>query len=202
MSGIKDTMKRAIAKKALGLFLEKSITDVKISDIAIRADVGEATVYRYFKTKQNLVLNSAMILAQNLYNNYFEHFKGDTGYEKIASFYNLYLEIFKNNNSYFKFLNEFDAFIIGNKGKVNIDEYEEKLFLYKTYFVNNYELGLRDGSVKKIDDIDAFYYGSTHALMELCKKLAHVGIVKYDELISKEKEIKVVIDIVLSSLKN
>ena len=53
MSGIKDTMKRAIAKKALGLFLEKSITEVKISDIAIEADVGEATVYRYFKTKQN-----------------------------------------------------------------------------------------------------------------------------------------------------
>ena len=202
MSGIKDTMKRAIAKKALGLFLEKSITEIKISDIAIVADVGEATVYRYFKTKQNLVMNSAMILAQNLYNNYFEHFKGETGYEKIASFYNLYLEIFKTNISYFKFLNEFDAFIIGNKNKVNIDEYEEKLFLYKAFFTTNYELGLKDGSVKQIDDVDSFYYGSAHALLELCKKLASTGIVKHDELLGKEKEIKAVIDIVLNNLKN
>ena len=201
MSGIKDTMKKAIARKALGLFLTNSITNVKISDIAKEADVGEATVYRYFSTKQNLVLNSALILASNLYSNYFEHFKGNTGYEKIESFYNFYLEIYKNNNNYFKFLNEFDAFIIGNKSKIKIEEYEEKLFMYKTFFINNYELGLEDGSVKKIDDIDIFYYGTTHALMELCKKLASADIVKFDEQISKEKEIKTVIEVVLSYLK-
>ena len=60
---ITDAKKNFIVGEALALFLERSIGEVTVHDIALRASVGEATIYRYFSTKLNLVCAAATQLG-------------------------------------------------------------------------------------------------------------------------------------------
>ena len=70
MSKIKDAQMNVILDEATKLFFEKSITSVTMSDIASEIGVGEATLYRYFGKKQNLVIKVAEKLSSNLLEKY------------------------------------------------------------------------------------------------------------------------------------
>ena len=68
-------------------------------------------------------------------------------------------------------------------------------------FSKAYGEGLKDGSVRSVKDLTSFYYATTHALLELCKKLsAHVKVLKQDGAIESEEEISVLISVILSYL--
>ena len=54
--------------------------------------------------------------------------------------------------------------------------------------------------VKKRDNIDLFYYSTTHALLSLCKGLSNKEVLSLDENTNKEGEINTLIDIILNSL--
>lgn len=196
MNKIKDKAKDFIIDEACNMFLEKSISSVTMSDIAKEVGVGEATMYRYFGTKQNIVMAVAVKLAKEVYDTYFANPNAKTGYEKLKDFYYQYLEIFKTHNSYFAFIREFDAFVL-TEAKEKFD-YESEIDLYKGKFIEAYNLGLEDGSVSKLENVDLFYYSSTHALLNLCKTLSFAGIlVSQDEKTVKEDEIRELIDIIL-----
>ena len=75
--------------------------------------------------------------------------------------------------------------------------------IFKAQFEEAYRAGVEDGSVKKVWDLDLFYYSTTHAMLSLCKKLASEAyIVRQDDLTDKRQEIRTVIDVILQYLKN
>lgn len=196
MNTIKNKAKDFIVSEACEMFLEKSISSVTVSDIAKKVGVGEATMYRYFGTKQNIVMAVALKLAKEVFENYFEHLRGDTGYEKLKDFYYHYLEIFKNHNSYFAFVRDFDAFIL-TEAKEKFD-YESEIDLYKSKFIEAYNLGLEDNTVQKHENVELFYYSSTHALLNLCKTLSFTEtLISQDDKMIKEDEVRELIDIIL-----
>ena len=90
---IKDVKKNFIIDNAIDLFLSKSIGDVTIKDIAIKANVGEATIYRYFSSKQNLVCDVAVKLENKIFEQYFNIPKTLNGFEQLSEFYNRYQKI-------------------------------------------------------------------------------------------------------------
>jgi AcrR family transcriptional regulator len=53
----KQQMRQLIAETAYRLFLERGFDRVSIAEIAHTADVAEATVFNYFRTKEDLVFN-------------------------------------------------------------------------------------------------------------------------------------------------
>ena len=61
---LKDMKMDLIIDKALELFLNDSILNVTIKDISSKLEIGEMTIYRYFKTKDNLVLQCAIKLQK------------------------------------------------------------------------------------------------------------------------------------------
>ena len=63
---ITDAKTNFILDEALALFLERSVGEVTVRDIAVRAGVGEATIYRYFSTKHNLVCAAATKLEKTI----------------------------------------------------------------------------------------------------------------------------------------
>lgn len=200
MNKLKEKALEQIIECACELFLEKSIAEVTVKDVADRAEVGEASIYRYFTKKSNVVARCAMMLQTRVFNEYFL-LNGKNGFDKLSQFYGSYLTVFKHHPEFLRFINEFDAFIL-ERGADNLGEYGEKLDMFHGSFIKVYEEGLIDGSVRELKDVDSFYYASTHALLELCKKLsANVRIVKQDEMVEKEEEIKALTDVMLFYLK-
>ncbi len=200
--GIKDAKIEFVLKIAEDLFMSKGIADIAIKDIADKAGVGEATIYRYFKSKNNIVLQCALNLGKTIFEDYFDLSKGRTGYDKLELFYNAYLKTFRKKPSHFYFIKEFDAYMCSH-GEVSLNEYENGLVrTFENIFMDAYNLGVNDGTVKEIKDIEVFYFSTTHALLELCKKLSmKKDILEQDKDLKKSGEIKCIVNIILSSLK-
>ncbi|MBQ6730497.1 MAG: helix-turn-helix transcriptional regulator [Bacilli bacterium] len=199
---LKDAKVNFLVDMATDLFMSRSIQEVTIRDIAIAAQVGEATIYRYFGKKQTLVVQAAMKLQQAVNTDYFKLEQGKNGFEKIKIFYLSYLEIFNAHPEFFKFINDFDVFMSDDDSDA-ISPYELVVGQYEKAFMKAYEQGLKDGSVKKQNDITIFYFSTTHALLELCKKLSiRKAVLTQDNVIEKKTQIECLIDIILSALKN
>ena len=189
MKRIKQTVLDLIVADACDLFLSRSIESVTVRDVADKSGVGVATVYRYFSTKKRIVEKCALRLQKQVFEGYFK-LSGENGYERLEKFYRGYLEIFKEHPKFYKFINEFDAYMIEEGASAS----EE--------FFNAYNDGVKDGSVKMTDNIVGFYYATTHAMLELCKKLSvNICMVRQDELVSGDTEINVLIGIILLALK-
>lgn len=195
----KDLKKKYLTEVATELFLKNTISEVTVKDIAEAADVGEATIYRYFENKSNIVKTCALSLQNKVYSDYFA-IAGQNGYEKISRFYNVYLEIFTRHPDFFKFISDFDAYAVSEKG-ISLEEYSEGLDLFKNAFFQAYNEGIADGSVREIPDAELFYYTTALSLITLCKKLASGRIVKQDELFSAPEKVQQLIDIILFSVK-
>ena len=197
---IKDAKTNFIVDETLALFFERSISDVTVHDIAARAGVGEATVYRYFSTKQNLVCAVATKLEKQIYETYFDLSSAENGYKKLELFYKSYLTIFNSHREFFKFINEFDAYML-SEGKTDNAEYESGLDMFKTLCSDAYAQGVSDGSITPVKDWNTFYYSTTHAMLELCKKLSNPDIVRQDVSANKEEEVATLTEIILYKLK-
>ena len=199
--GYKDLKVKYLVDVAAKLFLERGIVVVTIKDIAQEAGIGEATIYRHFQKKQNIVLAVVFMLKEKVLAGYFDLSKGKTGFEKVEIFYNSYLNIFKNSPEYFYFINEFDAYMCMEE-TTSLDEYEKEIDSFKSQYFEAYEQGLKDQSIRKVDSIETFYFSTTHSLLELCKKLAVTrALLKQDQNGEKAAEIKCLIKIILDSLR-
>ena len=199
---LKDAKVNFLVDIATDLFMARSIQEVTIKDIAVSAQVGEATIYRYFGKKQSLVVRSAMKLQQAVNAEYFKLEEGKTGLEKIEIFYQSYLDIFKNHPEFYKFINEFDAFM-GEDDSGAIDPYESVVGQYERVYMEAYKEGVKDGSIKPQKDIKIFYFSTTHALLELCKKLSiRKAVLTQDKVLDKSAQVGCLIDITLSSLRH
>ena len=199
--GLKEAKFKFVVDVATNLFMQKSISDVTIKEIAEEAGIGEATIYRYFSKKESIVLACAMSLQEQVIKNYFRLDEGKTGYEKLEIFYNSYAEIFKDRPDYFYFIKEFDAFMY-NQNQSILKDYEKAIDTYRDVFMQAYQLGLEDKTVVEIKNIETFYFSTTHSLMELCKKLSsNKALLTQDKTIKKNAEVACLVKIILNKLK-
>lgn len=199
MSVYKDKMREAIIEAAQDLFLENSISGVTISDVAKKAGVGEATVYRYFKTKQNLALQVALKEWGNVFLSFRNEMEGD-GFRRLSLFYSMFLTTFRKHRDFFAFLFEFDQMVSANETP-DLGGYQKSLLEIKGLYEEAYEIGLKDHSVKPAPDKDLFYYSTTHSLLSLCKQLSYDNPIDRGIKVSKEKEIKTLVDLIIAQLK-
>ena len=198
--GIKDIRRNYILEHAIKLFCERSISEVKIKDVALYCNIGEATFYRYFPKRSMLVIACALKLSEKMCE-YFGSDEVGNGFDRLSHFYYRFYEIFGDHPEYYCFLNEFDAYCISEEIK-DLDQYSDNLDYFKERFVAAYHDGVADGSVRELWNLDLFYYTTTHAMLSLCKKLAAEShIVRQDDLTDKRQEVRTLIEIILNSLK-
>lgn len=189
----------AIIQETKSLFLEKGIDGVTMAEIASHLSIGEASLYRYFGTKQALVIDSSILIWNEIYDMLSNRPLKETGYENIESFYGFFLEVFQKHPNFFYFLGEFDAKIIQlSMPKEELSDYEQTILKFKAVFDEFFELGLTDGTIKDGIDQDTFYYTTGHSLIGLCKKLAtQPHILSYESNIQPKAQIECLIQICL-----
>ena len=197
----KDLKRDYIIDSAKKLFLAKSIGEITIKDISAVSGIGEATIYRYFNNKENLVTAVSLSLQQDILKVQFED-ANSSGLENIQNFFNLFRNIFVEHREYVKFIAEFDIVYLNTIENKENKQYSLSLDVFYDLFIKFYNQGLKDKSIKEVKDIKLYYYTSTHSLLELCKKLAasNTGL-KQDKAVDRVKEIEYLISLFISVLK-
>ena len=197
----KDLKRDYIIDSAKKLFLAKSIAEITIKDISAVSGIGEATIYRYFSNKENLVTAVSLSLQQDILKVPFDN-DNKTGLEQIRDFFNLFRNIFVEHREYVKFIAEFDIVYLHTIENKENKQYSLSLDVFYDLFIKFYNQGLEDKSVKEVKDIKLYYYTSTHSLLELCKKLASSDTgLKQDKAVDRVKEIEYLISLFISVLK-
>ena len=197
---IKDAKLNFIIDVATELLLERHIATVTIKDIADRAGVGEATIYRYFKQKQNLVCAVAEKLQTQVFRDYFAPISG-SGYAKMEAFFGAYSKIFAEHREFYRFINDFDAYILSENLSVG-QSYSDGVDHFRNLFLTAYREGIADGSVRKLPaDPEMFYYATAHAMLALCKnRSVEREIVRQDTAVDKQLEVDEMKRVILFSL--
>lgn len=198
--GIRDAKLNYIVETAAALFIERSIQGVTVRDIAEKAGVGEATVYRYFTRKQHLVQSAAEKLQAEVLGRYYRAMPGKSGAERLTAFYDVYPRVFREHPEFYRFVREFDGYLL-SEGLSSTEEYAAGLDKFYDYFISAFRDGVTDGSVRDVKDPRLFYYATTHAMLELCKKLSAAGdLVRQDSTVERIAEIEELKRVILFSL--
>ena len=155
--GLKDIKKDIIIGAALELFLKGDINSVTIKQISDYIEVGEATMYRYFANKQNIINLCAQKLGKNVFKDYFNLDEFRTGFNKMEEFYNNFLYVFKEHPEYYRFINDFDIYMFGET-TYNLTPYEDFIDKFKDLYMAIYKEGVADGTINKVNEIEVYYY--------------------------------------------
>lgn len=205
----KEKRKEEVIAAAVEVFKEKGIENSKMTDIAEKAEVGVASVYRYFKTKPDLVVEAAIKFWDIETNSLYSEFNKDSineliGIEKIKIILNVFVNLYNNHKDFAKFLEEFDNYVVKEHiPNEKLENYENSIINLKKIIFDALEEGKKDSSVRSDIDNEVFYITVSHSLMTLAQKLILRGnILKSDNDVPGENQIKLVIDMAIKYIQN
>lgn len=176
-----------IVRTAFQLFCERGIERVTLADVSAAADVGETTIYRYFKNKVQLVLHTMSVLWNEIGHSLNEQAESMEGYEKLCGFEQLKIhldsckKLYLENRDYVLFSYEAKLYLVRNHVVLTMDQYDWLMGEVKGPCIAALEKGKKDGSINvKEDSEDLFYaiWGSARGYV--------VKIVIYGELCGKD----------------
>ena len=179
----KEQRKERIIQTAFQLFCEKGIEQVSLSDVAKQAKVGEASIYRYFKTKVQLVFYTLDFLWKEISATLeegleeIENFDLLTGYEQFKARIGCYKKLYTNNADYVLFSYEAKLYLRRNHVQLKKEEYDIMMVEMRERCMAALNKGKLDGSIPVEKDTEDLFYaiwGSVRGYI--------VKIVVYDTL--------------------
>lgn len=163
--------KREVLEAAKLIFAEKTIEKATMQDIAEEAEVGVASVYRYYSTKLDLVMEVALDYHENQYAQIDTVLHG-TGIEQASQVFDYLSKKFIENPAMLMFMEQLDSFVLScEKGCLTEDVYDKIVNKNNEFLIKLIEKGIKDGSIRM--DIKAKEIGNTcvELLMSLGQKL-------------------------------
>lgn len=170
-------------QSAFLLFCEKGIEAVKLTEIAKKASVSEATIYRYFGNKERLVLEAFVKLWDTIMRNVYKavvETPGYTlmsGYKQIETWIGGFSHLYQYDKDFILFSYEAKLYLL--RHNIKLDKFHQDALMqsWHTPCVAAIDRGKKDGSIPvKKDSEDLFYaiWGSIRGYV--------VKIVIYDRL--------------------
>ena len=162
---------------AAELFLKRGIENVKMTDVADGAAMGVASLYRYFGSKNVLVIRAGILLwrdVSTLYANRFDATvtEGLTGMERIRLLFSLLEELYRDHRPFISLIGEIDDFLADEDVPAEeLKNYENSLLNFLTAFREAFEAGVADGTVREGVDPVLFFRTICHAATALALKL-------------------------------
>jgi len=166
--------------------------------------VGVASVYRYFKSKTDLVIAAAELFwledINVYYRNYFKNKQNNgNGYSQVKDYFNIFLELFDNHKIFIKFIEDFDSYLVREQvQKEKLEQYDSVVHYTSSILEEALESGLNDKSICNEIDPQKFAHTASQSLMGLCQK--HVSkshLIPSDLVINGRDEIELLIKICL-----
>lgn len=214
---IREARINSIIECTFGLFAENGIENISMNEIAEQAEIGVASLYRYFSTKEDLTIEVA-IFAWNLELKFFsrlfesDDYKKLCGFEQMRSLLEVFEEALVSQRSFFSFIYYFDSFI--KKEKVSAErlfKYECAIGKVNDVIIDALAKGKEDGSItfnKSENPIIAgtsdeeMYFTLLHSLFCLAQKLSLSGeLLTMDKAVSAKRQLEILINIMLEALR-
>ena len=143
-------------------FSLNGIKNSKLRVIAKKAKVGEASIYRYFKDKDDLIKFVALSYWQNHENLFDDYYYGrlignDKGIKKIEIALQLFHHLYKNHKEFLKFVEDFDNYYANEVNTNAHNSFQDMMEGLKVRFLSLYNEGLKDGSINPKFDPEEMY---------------------------------------------
>ena len=199
-------MDRAVACAA-ALFLENRIADVRMTDVAEKAGIGVATLYRRFSTKGRLALAAGTLLWRRFNERITDLVESDAflamgGANRLERMLRLYAEGYVENAGFVLFIDDLDRLLVSERmDEEALGAYAGEVDSFYLIFADAYQLGLQDGSVVRKVDFPLFYRSVAHALMGASQKLARGEVIPSDDFSQAADELECIVDMAVRALR-
>lgn len=173
---VREKNKRMTVEKALDLFLTAGVEQTTIRDIARAAELTERSVYRYYETKADLVLDSTFLFWSMFSEQARE--KGEKrmtpqtkGIEQIRIILMTYIELYLEHPGYIRYIAGAERFLYNEGISVEVRKRPPGRFeSTNSPLVCAIRTGLSDGSVSRDVDVELLYYNVYDAIQGIMQR--------------------------------
>lgn len=206
----KSERKNRILKAAFDLFSEKGIDTIAMTDISAKAEIGVASLYRYYETKDEIAVQTAIwawheekvqflpFVTNDAYMN-------ETGINQLKIIFELFIKLYETQGDFLRFIYFFDSYAV--RQQISF----ERLAAYQNIIQSVEEIvekaiskGLKDRSInEKYKTQEKFlYFTLMHSLFSTSQKLSLSGnMLEMDSYAGTKKELQLLSDLLLDSLR-
>ena len=207
---LKSSRINRILESSFTLFSEKGIDTITMNDIASMAEIGVASLYRYFATKDEIAIRTAIwawnkqkevILPQLQSDNY----DSLTGYAQIEKIFKMFVDLYDKEKTFLRFIYFFDSYI--NRQKISFErlfDYEGMIALVQDIVANAIEKGLSDGSITSEykNHQNDLYFTMMHSLFSMSQKLSLAGnMLAMDSAVNGTSQMSLLAKMLLKAIK-
>lgn len=196
--------KQSVLKAAKLLFAQNGIENTTIQDIADAAQIGVASVYRYFTNKPTIAVHAAIDLWKE-WNTALEEaqFTGKNGLENVEQLISAVIAFFSQNPDFLRYVDRFDTYISSMEQipKEMID-YQNIINRKRPLIISLVTMGLQDGSIRPSLDMEDTLNTIMHTLLCLAQKIFLRGnIIPQDSDTTSEKELLILKEMIINYIK-
>lgn len=197
----KNLRKQIVINASYKLFLEKKIETASIQEIADEAEIGVASIYRYFTNKGEMAVEAAILSWENGLNPLLEKVLSDEN-AGIASLMNGYIDIFKKNPDFFRYLEDFDNYISKlETAPLAMERYEIMLNRQDEMIGSILQKDIINGTVRSDIDIRTYLNMAGQAVMALAQKLVNRGnVVSHDKDYEPSAMLKMLVETLYNNI--
>lgn len=210
----KDELKNArmnrILKAAFDLFSEHGIDTIAMTDIAKKAEIGVASLYRYYETKDMVAIKTAIWAWETQKKNLLpelekESFTKQNGIEQLGSICRMFGNLIENQPAFLSFIYFFDSYIVRQKiEREKLAEYEEIIKTVQSLVAAAIHKGVMDGSInsKYKDSEDILYFTLMHTMFSTSQKISLSGkMLNMDSQASPKEQLEMLTELLIQGLK-
>ena len=186
----KEVTRQRILETGFRIFAEGTIEKVKMSDVAKVGGVGTTTVYRYYKTKPELVLAISTWAWERYLNQTLRQIDPSkvTAAEEYEFFLDTFLDMYHNHRNLLRFNQFFNVYVQNEEIPPEVMEpYFKVVKNLEARFAALHEKAKKDHTVRIDIPAKEMLLTSTHLMLAAVTRYA-VGLV-YEGGIDPEKEL-------------
>ena len=192
---------RRILENGFRIFSEKTIEKVTMADVAKAAGIGIASLYRYYSTKQELVMGVSTWMWSEYMKAALQRAEesrrsGATAAEEFDFYLESFLDLYRNHKDMLRFNQFFNIYLqsedISEEGK---KPYMDLIFTLQQRFRETYLRGQRDGTLRTDLTEEKMFALSLHLMLAAVTRYA-VGLV-YGEAHDAEEELRLLKEMLL-----
>lgn len=203
----KEKRRNAILSHAIALFSRQGIEATTMELLAEAAGIGIATIYRYFPTKNDVVVAAVIEAWQEQSRRYLPlinspDFEKLNGQEQIRYILGIFIDLYDQSPDFLWLLMAFDSYTKGNViSKEQLDSYQQVIIFLKGYAVAALKKGMADQTLHLTKSPELVYFTIFHTMLSLTSKLVCQGnILEMDAWVDGRQELLLLREVLLRGL--